>query len=70
MTNRERWTEEEKQIVREHYRDIGTSQLSQALPRRSPGAIADMAGRMGVKKSEERLKEMGRIMIERRKKPS
>lgn len=66
MTNRKPWSEDEKQIVREHYRDLHTGQLAQALPGRTPGGIADMAGRLGVKKSPERLREMGREMVQKR----
>ncbi len=66
MTNRQRWSEDEKQIIREHYRDLHTAKLAEALPGRTPGGIADMAGRLGVKKSPERLREMGREIVQRR----
>lgn len=63
------WTEDEKQIVREHYPNLETKRLEAALPGRNAGAIHDMAGRLGVKKSPERLKEMAMRMVEARHKP-
>lgn len=64
---KQNWTEQEKQIVREHYPNLDTKRLTEALPGRSSGAIHDMAGRLQVRKSPERLKEMGMKMIEGRK---
>jgi hypothetical protein len=53
------WSEEEKKIVREHYPNLDTKRLAEALPGRSAGAIHDIAGRLGVKKTPDRLREMG-----------
>lgn len=66
---KQNWTEQEKQIVREHYPNLDTKRLTDALPGRSAGAIHDMAGRMGVKKSPERLSEMASKMVQARHKP-
>lgn len=57
MTKR-RWIEDEKRVLREHYRDINTRRLTEVLPNRSVGSIYDQAGRMGLKKSDERIREM------------
>lgn len=57
MTKR-RWTEDERRVVREHYGDLNTKRLTEALPDRSVGSIYDQAGRMGLKKSDERIREM------------
>lgn len=64
---KQRWSEDEKKILQEHYRDINTRRLAEALPSRTPGAIHDMAGRLGLRKSEERLKEMGMRLVEGKK---
>ena len=56
MTKR-RWTEDERRVVREHYPDLDTKRLTEVLPDRSVGSIYDQAGRMGLKKSYERLRE-------------
>ncbi len=66
---KQNWTEDEKKIVREHYPNLETKRLEAALPGRSAGAIHDMAGRLGVRKSPERLKEMAMRMVEARHKP-
>ena len=63
------WTDDEKQILREHYPNLDTKRLEAALPGRNAGAIHDMAGRLGVRKSPERLKEMAMKLVEARHKP-
>lgn len=68
MNNKQPWSEEEKLVVREHYQNLPTSELQKALPARSPGSIYDMAGRLGLKKSPERLSEMGSDLSGRRSK--
>lgn len=57
---RQRWSETEKQHVREHYEAIGARKLRELLPTRSEVSIMDMASRMGLRKCHDRLREMGR----------
>jgi hypothetical protein len=54
------WSEDEKKTLARHYPAISYTKLSQAFPGRSPGAIMDMAHRLGVRKLHERMQEMGR----------
>lgn len=58
-----RWTEEEKKSVADHYRSVGTRDLQKLLAGRSEKAIFHMAERIGLKKSHERLRELGRENI-------
>ena len=60
MTAHKRWTDAEKKIAQEFYGTIGTKKLSEALPGRTPRQIYDLARRMDLKKSHDRLREMGR----------
>lgn len=60
MRTSKRWTDAERQKVRDHYSYIGTRELAKALPGRSPRSIMSAANRLGVKKCQDRLREMGR----------
>jgi hypothetical protein len=61
------WTEVEKKRLREHFPFVGSKALSEAYDGRSAKALNDMAQRCGVKKSPERLREMGRENVGKRR---
>jgi len=54
------WTETERKNLRDHFSNLASSRLADAFPGRTPRAINDQAQSLGVKKSRERLAEMGR----------
>ena len=53
------WTEEEKAVLKSHYANISARDLTKVLQGRSPGAVCDQAERLGLRKSHERLRELG-----------
>lgn len=61
------WTHQEKKNIADHYKAIGAKELSKLLVGRSESAIFHMAQKIGLKKSHERLREVGRINVGRRK---
>ena len=60
------WTDDEKKTLAAHYPAISSTKLTQVFPDRSPGALLDMAQRLGVRKVHERLQEMGRQNLGKR----
>lgn len=62
-----RWTETEKQYLREHYPYIGTKKLTELLPGRTPMAIYRQAFMSDMKKTHDRLIEQGRENVALRK---
>jgi hypothetical protein len=60
------WTEDEKKILQQHYPTISSARLAEGFPGRSPGALIDMAQRLGLRKVHERLQEMGRENLGKR----
>lgn len=59
MAGNKRWTEQEKSILREHYSNLSSRSIGGAFEGRSERALATMATRLGLHKSQERLSEMG-----------
>jgi hypothetical protein len=62
-----RWTDTEKQHLREHYPFIGTKRLTELLPGRTPMAIYRQAFMEDLKKTHDRLIEQGRENVSLRK---
>lgn len=67
MVYTHRWSEEEKKTLRDHYAYISNEDLSKALPGRTARSLNDCAQRMGLKKSQDRLREMAQANISKRK---
>jgi hypothetical protein len=61
------WTEQEKRYVAQHYPAIGAKKLTELVSNRTEKAIFRMAQHIGVKKSHDRLREVGRENVGRRK---
>lgn len=55
-----RWTEKESQVLREFWHALPTARLCEALPGRTLRAVTAQALKLGLKKSPERKREMGR----------
>lgn len=64
MVGNRRWSEKEIAHLREHFRNINTHRLPEAYEGRSYDSIRTKALRMGLKKSHDRMREMG---VENRK---
>lgn len=60
------WSEEEKARLKEHYPHISASDLARAFDGRSPRSMYDQARQLGLRKSLDRLREMGRINVSKR----
>lgn len=54
------WTEAEKAHVVAHYAAIKNNDIARLLEGRTEHAIRHVASRMGIKKSPERMQELGR----------
>jgi hypothetical protein len=60
------WTDSEKRDISTHYHAIGARDLSKLLVGRSESAIFHMAQKIGVRKSHDRLRELGAENVKRR----
>jgi hypothetical protein len=68
-TRMPRWTAEELEILRREYPDRSNVELARRLGR-SEKSIVSKAHNLGLKKSSERLQEMGRVNVSVRYRPS
>lgn len=66
MATKKRWSGDEKQQLAQFYSSVNCSRLPELLEGRSVRAIRDQAHAMGLKKSQERLREMGQENVGRR----
>ena len=64
MVGNRRWSESEVKQLREHYRFISSKKLPEAYDGRSYDSIRTKALRLGLKKTHDRMREMG---VENRK---
>lgn len=55
-----RWSDEERGLLKEYWSALPIAKLHEAFPGRTKRAVIAQAALMGLKKSEERLREMGR----------
>ena len=53
------WTETERAHIEAHYSAVKSQRLEELISGRTEHAIRNKASRMGVKKSPERLRELG-----------
>lgn len=61
-----RWSDDDKRILHEYWASLPIAKLHEAFPGRTKRAVIAQAGLMGLKKSEERLREMGRENTQKR----
>ena len=61
-----RWGDEEKAVLREYWPKLSVEKIQEAFPGRTKRAVIAQAALMGLRKSEDRLKEMGRENISKR----
>ena len=55
------WSARDKKTLCEHYPYISSKKLTEAFPGRSARAITSLANRhLGLRKAQDRLREMGR----------
>lgn len=60
MAGNTHWKPSELARLRDHYPNISVHRLKEAFPERSLRSITGKARREGIKKSPERMSEMGR----------
>lgn len=60
------WQEEDTKQLQQFYGHIPNRRLPELFPGRTPLGIAEYARRLGLKKSPDRLREMGRENVNRR----
>ena len=60
MPAKSHWSDSERNALQAHYPAISSKKLSELLQDRSARAISHQAAKLGVKKCQERLREMGR----------
>ena len=66
MTGNRRWTDDENHTLKEFFPSIASPKLAEALGGRSVRAVNDQAYRLGLRKTPERLVEMGRELKAKR----
>ncbi len=65
MVGNRRWTDEERKTLEQHFANISSPKIAQALGDRSVRAVNDQAYRQGLRKTPERLAEMGREITQK-----
>lgn len=61
-----RWSDEDTAMLRYMYPDCSNAEIAEELER-TVSAVKDKASELGLKKSHERLRLMGRELVSRRK---
>lgn len=67
MVGNKHWSESEKRILQKHFPYISSPELSKALNGRSTRSVDGQAARLGLRKVPERIAEMARENLSKRK---